>query len=87
MKYLNPRKKLVNQIRDIAARCNDWGMESIESDLLSICHELLKVRKVKREAKKEIEYQFQGICMPPLEESWFYTLSQLVEAVNKLSSK
>jgi len=64
MTYLNPRNKLVNQIRDIAAEiasdANDDNFNvnsSYETKLLSICHELLK-KKTKKGWSSEFRRWF-----------------------------
>ena len=48
MTYTNPRKKLVNQIKDIAAEIGENYGNFYESKLLSICHELLKEKRAKK---------------------------------------
>jgi hypothetical protein len=72
MKYSNPRKKLVNNLRGIAIDTEYAGLVVVTKNILSICHDLLKksdrdinvltkVKKVKKEkCNCETEYEFSS---------------------------
>ena len=64
MKYKNKRLTIVNKIKDIAGNIGVLSDKFVESKLLSICHELLKVKKplnsggVKSGKKKTTEWLY-----------------------------